>query len=76
MMERLKTKACQPFDKGENPMHGVSDHFVKMSRWMHLAFYPISGVSAMREKHRKVFSKVTYDRQIPQVASTTWLSPH
>jgi hypothetical protein len=31
MVERLKTKACQPFDKGENPMHSVPYPFVKMS---------------------------------------------
>jgi len=32
VVERLKTKASQPFDKGENPMHSVCYPFVKMSR--------------------------------------------
>ena len=32
LVERLKTKASQPFDKGENPMHSVCYPFVKMSR--------------------------------------------
>jgi len=32
VVERLKTKACQPLDKGENPMHSVRYSFVKMSR--------------------------------------------
>ena len=31
VVERLKTKASQPFDKGENPMHSVRYPFVKMS---------------------------------------------
>ena len=32
VVERLKTKACQPLDEGENPMHSVRYPFVKMSR--------------------------------------------
>ncbi len=32
VVERLKTKACQPRDEGENPLHGVRSPFVKMSR--------------------------------------------
>jgi len=32
MVERLKTKACQPITEGENPVHSVQYPFVKMSR--------------------------------------------
>ena len=32
VVKRLKTKACQPLDEGENPMHSVCYPFVKMSR--------------------------------------------
>ncbi len=32
VVERLKTKACQPLDTGENRMHRVRYPFVKMSR--------------------------------------------
>ena len=32
VVERLETKAYQPLDKGENPMHSVRYPFVKMSR--------------------------------------------
>ena len=31
VVERLKTKSCQPLDKDENPMHSVRYPFVKMS---------------------------------------------
>ena len=31
MVERLKTKACQPRDEGKNPIHSVRYPFVKMS---------------------------------------------
>jgi hypothetical protein len=31
VMERLKTKACQPLDMGENPKHSVCYPFDKMS---------------------------------------------
>ncbi len=32
MVERLKAKACQPLDEGENPLHSERSPFVKMSR--------------------------------------------
>ena len=32
VVERLKTKVCQPFDEGENLMHSVRYPFVQMSR--------------------------------------------
>jgi hypothetical protein len=32
VVERLKAKACQPLDEGENPLHSVRSPFVKMSR--------------------------------------------
>lgn len=35
VVERLKTKVCQPFDEGENLTHRVRYLFVKMSRWLH-----------------------------------------
>ena len=31
VVERPKTKACQPRDEGKNPMHSVRYPFVKMS---------------------------------------------
>jgi hypothetical protein len=31
-VERLNTKACQPRDEGENPLHSVCNPFVKMCR--------------------------------------------
>ena len=31
VVERLKTKACQPPDTGENPKHSIRDPFVKIS---------------------------------------------
>jgi hypothetical protein len=34
VVERPKTKACQPRDEGENPMHSVRYPFVKMSESM------------------------------------------
>ncbi len=30
-VERLKTKACQPLDEGENPLHSVRYPFVKIA---------------------------------------------
>ncbi len=36
VMERLKTKICQPRDEGENPLHSRRYPFVKMS-WSMLA---------------------------------------
>ena len=70
VVERLKAKAYQTRDEGENPIHSVRYPFVKMNRGMHLAFYPTSGESARCERHGKVFSKASSDGQIPQVAST------
>jgi hypothetical protein len=32
VVERLKAKACQSLDEGENPLHSVRSPFVKMSR--------------------------------------------
>jgi len=34
LVERLKTKACQPRDEGENPMHSDHSPFVKMCESM------------------------------------------
>src|SRR5215470_3532465 len=34
VVERLKTKACQPLHEGENPMHNVHSPFVKMCESM------------------------------------------
>jgi hypothetical protein len=34
VVERPKTKACQPRDESKNPLHGVRYPFVKMSECM------------------------------------------
>jgi hypothetical protein len=40
---------------------------------MHLACYPTSGESEKCERHGKLFSKASSDRQIQQVASTPFM---